>query len=552
MHHQHDLSKLSVSELIKVQESLANEKGTMSQNLQEITDYVLPSKSNVNRQTVVTGERRGHERYDDTAVEANELLAASLGGSITSRAFQWAKLKLQEEDLNEMDEVREWLDDCTNRLHAAFNASNFHTEMDESYLDLGGYGTTALGMPSKALNADGSFNGLLFQNWPISEYTFLENEQGVADTIFRRFKLRAYEAQQHFPLLSLGTSVNDALKSDNNQKRFEQFEFVHCIYPRFGVDPERPGQRNMPIGSKYIAVKDKHLIKESGFFELPAAIMRWRKTADDRGWGRGPGWSAMPTIRSLNTGRKLMLKAWAKDVDPPLVAEDKGIVGQIRTYASGVTYKKRGAELDYLHSQAKWDVSQFNVTDLQRSVRQKFFADQLVPPQDREMTLGEFLKRMEIIQRLLGPVLGRIETDGLTPIMFRSFNQMLRAGAFKEPPRELLEAVEAPTLDVEYVGPLSRAQRMQEVEATERVYMQAGAISREKGGDMSVFDNLNDDAAIQIAGQLEGVPAKVMRGKDDVAKSRKVRVDAMRQQQALSVAGQAADIAKTASQAQAL
>lgn len=549
---QTDLTKLSVAELIKVQESLATEKSTISQNLQEINDYVLPSKSAVNRQTVTPGERRGHERYDDTAVEANELLAASLGGTITSRAFQWAKLKLEEEDLNEFDEVRDWLDDCTNRLHGAFNASNFHTEMDECYLDLGGYGTTALGMPTKTLNQDGSFNGLLFQNWPIAEYTFLENADGVADTIFRRFKLRAYEAQQHFPGLSLGTSVNDAIKSDNQQKRFEQFEFVHCIYPRFGVDPSRPGQKNMPIGSKYIAVKDKFLIKESGFFELPAAIMRWRKASDDRGWGRGPGWTAMPTIRSLNTGRKLMLKAWAKDVDPAIIAEDKGVVGQIRNYASGVTYVRKNARLEHWQSQSKYDVSQFNVENMQRSIRQKFFADQLVPPQDREMTLGEFLKRMEIIQRLLGPVLGRIETDGLTPIIFRSFNIMLRTGAFKEPPQALIESVKQPTLAVEYVGPLSRAQRLQDVQAIERIYMQASVIAQAKGGDMSVFDNLDDDEAIQIAGPLEGVPGKVIRGKDELGKMRSARAQAMKQQQALNVAGQAAEVAKTAKQAQAL
>lgn len=548
----HDLSKLSPEQLLKVQESLATEKASMASNLQEITDYVVPSKSNVTRQTVVMGERRGHERYDDTAVEANELLAASLGGTITSRAFQWAKLKLQEDDLNSLDDVREWLDDATNRMHAALNASNFHTEMDECYLDLGSFGTTALGMPSRSLNADGSFNGLLFQNWPIAEYTFLENEQGVADTIFRKFKLRAYEMQQHFPGLSLGESINQALASDNQQKRFEQFELLHCIYPRLDADPDRPGQRSMPIGSKYIAVKDKTLIKESGFFELPAAVIRWRKTADDRGWGRGPAWTAMPTIRSLNTAQKLALKGMAKDLAPPIVAEDKGVVGQIRTYADGITYVRKGARLDYLESKTRLDRTQLDKQEMKQSIRQKFFADQLVPPQDREMTLGEFLKRLEIIQRLLGPVLGRIETDGLTPIVFRTFNLMLRAGAFADPPRALIDAAQAPTLDIEYVGPLSRAQRMQDVEAIERIYLQASAIAQAKGGDMSIFDNLDDDAAIQIVGPLEGVPGKVIRGRDELKRVREIRAQQMQAQQALNTAGQAAEVAKTAKQAQAL
>jgi hypothetical protein len=69
---------------------------------------------------------------------------------------------------------------------------------------------------------------------------------------------------------------------------------------------------------------------------------------------------------------------------------------------------------------------------------------------------------------------------------------------------------------------------------------------------MSVFDNLDDDAAIQITGPLEGVPTKIIRGKDQLKKLREARLLAMQQQTALNTAGQVAEVAKTAKQAQAL
>ncbi|KAK6697163.1 hypothetical protein SNK04_014251 [Fusarium graminearum] len=43
---------------------------------------------------------------------------------------------------------------------------------------------------------------------------------------------------------------------------------------------------------------------------------------------------------------------------------------------------------------------------------------------------------------------------------------------------------------------MARAQRLEEVTATQRLYETAGLIAKSKGGDMAVFDRLNDDAAL--------------------------------------------------------
>lgn len=537
-----ELSELEVSAHIKAYDRLDAEKGTMNNVLQELVDFVLPNKSHTIRHTVTIGQRRGAQRFDDTAVHANEMLAANLHGTMTPQTQQWFKLRLREKSINDQQEVAEWLDDCGERMYDVLSESNFNTQVNESYLDLGGFGTMGMSLQEKAKNAAGQFTGVIFKNWPIAEYVFKENEEGRVDTIYRKFKLTAYEASRKWPGKDLGDKVMSAANSENVTKRFDRFDFLHVIVPRLDRDPNKVGSDNMPFASFYISYSDKTLIEESGFQELPIFVARWLKASDDKGWGRGPGMTALPTIRSVNKFREYMLKAGAKDVDPPVIAENKGVVGNIRTHPSGVTYVKRNARLEHWKSEQRLDFSQYNLEDMREQIKGSFFVDQLIPPQDPQMTLGEFLKRVEMMQRLMGPVLGRIVSEFLSPMIFRLFNIMLRAGAFKPAP-QALATEDATTLDIEYTSPLARAQKMGDIESTERLYAQTAGIAQATG-DQSVFDNLDNDAAVALAHDRMGVPSTVLRDKDERDSQRQQRAQQQQLQQGMDMGQQVSEIDK--------
>ena len=91
------------------------------------------------------GDRsRTDKLYDSTAVHANSLLAASLHTALTSPSSPWFSLRFRDDVLNEADEAAEWLEDCTDRMFDALADSNFNTEVNELYLDLGAFGTGSL------------------------------------------------------------------------------------------------------------------------------------------------------------------------------------------------------------------------------------------------------------------------------------------------------------------------------------------------------------------------------------------------------------------------
>ena len=152
------------------------------------------------------------------------------------------------------------------------------------------------------------------------------------------------------------------------------------------------------------------------------------------------------------------------------------------------------------------------------------------------------------MQQILGPVIGRIQAEFLNPLLQRIFMIMHRYERFREPPAELMES-EA-NLDIEYVSPLARAQRMEEVFAIDRWFQQLGMMAQMSPEVMDVVDFENVG---RLLAKRMGVPAEAMRGEEEMEKMKIERQQAQAQaeQMAMQQAGleqaqQGADIAKTA------
>ena len=77
--------------------ALESDRQTWEDHWQDILDYVMPRKADV---TFVRskGEKRTEVLFDSTAITANNLLAASLQGTLTSPSLPWFHLKLRDEN----------------------------------------------------------------------------------------------------------------------------------------------------------------------------------------------------------------------------------------------------------------------------------------------------------------------------------------------------------------------------------------------------------------------------------------------------------------------
>ena len=492
-------------------DALVSDRGTWEVNWQEILDYVMPRKADV--VTLRTkGEKRTEVLFDSTAITANNLLAASLHGTLTSPSLPWFSIKLRDEELNRNRDVQLWLEDTGRRMYDTFNETNFNTEVHELYLDLCSIGTAAIFVEEG--NEGFDKNGIHFNTLHIAEYYIQENINGKVDTLYRKYKLTARQAVQEFGEKNVGEKILTAAKEKPDQK----FNFIHAVEPT--EDYKRATGKTstkLPYHSCHVCEEDKMVVRTGGYNEFPYLVPRWSKATGEI-FGRSPSYNALPDIKTLNKAVEIGLKAWAKAIDPPLLVQDDGVIGRVRTTPAGITVVRNDGAIKPLQIGSNWQITDLKENQLRTAIRQAYYSDQLQLQEGPQMTATEVQVRYELMQRLLGPTLGRFQSEFLNPLIERVFGIMYRAGALSREP----DIVRGSKIDVEYVGPLARSQRMEEAVSIERLYQLAMNVSQV---DPAIMDNINHDEAIRLRGKLLGVPKTVLRGKDEVEEMRNARAE---------------------------
>ena len=499
--------------------SLESDRATWEDHWQDILDYVMPRKADISF-VRAKGTKRTEVLYDSTAITANNLLAASLQGTLTSPSLPWFHLKLRDKELNEHRDVQLWLEDSARRMYDTFNESNFNTEVHELYLDLCSVGTGSMFVEEG--NNGFETEGIHFNTLHIAEYFIQENINGQVDTLYRKYKLTARQSIEEFSEENLGEKIIEAAKN----KPDKQFNFIHAIEPT--KDYERALGKTgtkLPFHSCHVCVEDKMVVRTGGYNEFPYLVPRWAKATGEI-FGRSPSYNALPDIKTLNKAVEIGLKAWAKAIDPPLLVQDDGVIGRVRMTPAGITVVRNDGAIKPLQIGSNWQITDMKETQLRTAIRQAYYSDQLQLQEGPQMTATEVQVRYELMQRLLGPTLGRFQSEFLNPLIERTFGIMLRAGALMPEP----DIIKGQQIDVEYVGPLARSQRMEESVAIERLY---GLAMNVVQVDPTIMDNINHDEAIRLRATLLGVPKTILRGRDEVEELREQRAE---QQQAMAQA----------------
>lgn len=474
---------------------------------EEIAEYEFPRRIGIGYKPT-PGAKQTSKQYDSTAEMSLHDLGATMHGTLTPSSSIWSSFKLRDYKLNQLKEVMDWVEVCANVMSVARHQSNFSSEVHEAFLDLPGFGQGCLFVEEKPIVYPG-FNGLQYKSIQNSEYCTSENAEGRVDTLFREFELSARAAVKKWGEENLGEKITKTYK----KKPDEKFKFLHCVYPKeLNFDREKNGK---PWVSYYISVDDKKLIAEGGYWEFPFIVPRWSKaTGED--YGRGRGHVALPDVKTLNKAKEYGLKGWAKDLDPPSFERDGGVIGSLKLYPGGRNIARDKDSIWFYDRKANYDKSQIKEDALRQSIRQCFYSDQLNLPEKSDMREMEVAVRYELMQRVLGPALGRFESEGLTPLIEREFGIMMRATSGKypvlPPPPPIMAKMGIREIDIEYEGPLAKAQRLAEMVRMQRVFVFAGQIAQ---AYPEVFDNFDGDEAVRHSAEIEGAPSKILRSVEE-------------------------------------
>jgi len=531
-------------QIIKRFNVLKDKQATWRPVWQDLADYILPTRKNIVTKRT-PGTPQTDKLFDSTAPDSAIKLAAFIAGSLTNMAIRWFSLKMRREELNDDKETSIWLDACAEEIYLALRQSNFNTESQELYTDLATFGTGCMIIEEKDRIGDEPFGGFIFRTEAIGTYVISENAEGLVDTVMRLLSMPVSAAAKRFGKNKLSEASQKLLEKNPDAT----IEIVHAIIPRHTA----PGKlkQNKPWASYYVEYEKKNILDEGGYDENPAVVVRWSKTAGED-YGRGPGHIALPDIKTLNKADELTLRGWAKIIAPPLLALEDGVLGRVRTQPESINIVRNPDALKPLEQGGKWDVNAVLTQDRRAAIRRYFFADQLQLPDKTIITATEVDRRIELMQQVLGPTVGRLEYEYLNPLISRCFKMLLRAGVLPPPTQKVIEYTQQQRveIDVEYEGPLARAQRGGELQALNRL-MQGVAPIIQLNPNSQILDNLDEDAVFRFLLKVTGAHKTFLRSEESTAGIREQRGQALQMQQAGNTANLMADTAQKAMQSEA-
>ena len=507
---------------------LMEKRSNWERHWQEVADYMLPRKAEITKQRAA-GDKRNISIFDATPIHALELLAASLHGMLTSSANRWFSLRFKETELNDSDEAKEWLEDATQRMYDVIAKSNFQQEIFECYHDLIAFGTACL------MIEEDDEDTLNFSARHIKEIYIQENKKGYVDTIYRKFKMPAQAVLDKFGMENVSKEVLNSAKKNP----FDDLTIIHVVRPRLEFDPKKKDKKNMPFQSIYYEESTGHIIMIGGFKENPYVIPRYLKASTEI-YGRSPGMNALPDVKVLNKMVENSLKAAAKQIDPPLLIPDDGMLAPIRMAPGSINYYRAGSRdrIEPLNINANTSITLNSENQRREAILKMFHVDQLVITENRNMTATEVLQRQEEKMRILGPVLGRLQSELLSPMIIRIFNIMLRNNLFQIAPA-ILRSQE---LNIEYVSPIALAQKSSELQSIMRGLELFGSMAQA----MPVMDYIDENGLIKQLINILGLPAKMIKSDAEVQQIREERAQQQQMQMEMQQQLNESQVAKNA------
>lgn len=499
----------------------------------EITEFLLTHRGDFAEQRT-EGQRKLARYFDSTGPRALEHLVATLSDGIMPTHEKWGIINVANKEIADIQEIKVNFEERNNIVYDFLNApqNNFHSQKHEFFFDVAGYGTGCMYVD------DDQQEGLLIKAIHLSEILIAEDKRGMVDTIFRTFKFTARQAAQQWGLENLSKDVQKLIKIDPDK----EIEIIHYVTRNDGYSGQSKVATELPFLSYYCEASTRHILHEGGYHEFPYMVSRWFKFVGETE-GRSPAWSAMPDIRSANILMRDLLTAAQRGVLPTYLLPDDGVALPLDTRPGGAIFgameRNSGRPLvTTLPDNSKISEVVNLYSMVQQTIRNAFYVDPLAFRETNRATAVEIRERVDEGLRLIGPQVGRTQTEFAGPLLRRVYGILDRAGAFPPLPDDLNQLVEAVGLDITYSAPLFNTQRRQDIQALSRtleVMIPMGQV------DPAVYDIFNFEESGRGVAERLGVPASFTASDEEVAAKRAERAqqqEALMQQQAALEGGQ--------------
>jgi len=516
-------------------DELVSYRGTTEAVWQDIADCGLGRRDFTVDAT--PGRQRLQPIYDGTFRVSSGLLSGAMHSLLIPLGARWFELQFENPALNDIKPAVEWLDAAEKRMYAALGApeANFHAQMAETFTDIVNFGTGSIfidDVPSK---------GVQFSARPLQELYLAQDPTGRIDTIVRIFKLTARQAVSLW-----GDKVRSAKRTLEGKNTEDKAEYIHIILPNDDHVIGNLDNSGKKWASFFLSEADRAIVDEGGYNELPMPTPRW-KVEPGEVYGRGPGGDGICDAKMLNEMVKVTLSAAQMAVFPPYIVDSQAVLpGDLSFIPKSVisvdsNMSSMKPAIQSLPFHGNLSITEAMIASTRKSVQEAFLHQLVEMIRDPRMTATQVLELSAQMMRHQGPILGRMQTELLEPIVERVYAIESRAGRLPEEPPEIA----GQPLRINYVSPVARAQQTSDARA---IIDFATHVSNLAQVEPEVLDIVDFDRGARELADALGVPSVMMRDARQVAVRREARArmaeEEKEQQDAIVETDQAAKLLK--------
>jgi hypothetical protein len=513
------------ADLLRRHGQLEVERTAWESYWQEIADYVTPRHAGFTAQRS-PGARRTERIFDSTGPLASDRFAAAFESMLTPRTQLWHALRPLEDDLAEDDEVKRWTETVNRRLFAFRYSprSNFASQIHEVYKSLGDFGTGAL------FSEEIPGQGITYRSVHLGGLYIVEDFQGRINQVHRKLELTAEQAAQRFG----AEALPDVIRGKLDERPDDKATYLHVVRPNAQRRYGALGPDGMDFESWWVCVDAKQCVGRGGFRTFPYAVSRYVTTAGEV-YGRSPAMLALPDVKMLNVMAQTMIQEAQLSVAPPLLAPNDGVLSALGDGVSlvpaAINYggvDDQGRPLVHaLNRGAQFAPVKEEIAERRDAVNAAFLVTLFQILVDTpQMTATEAMLRAQEKGALLAPTTGRQQSELLGPIIAREIDLLARSGALPRPPQRLIDA--GGGYRIEYDSPLTRAMKADQGVGFLRTMEALAPLAK---ADPGVLDVFNPDEVAPGLAEINGVPARWLRSKDELAVLRQGRAQAQQAEQ---------------------
>lgn len=438
---------------------------------------------------------------------------------------------------------KRWLEaaSLTQRRAMYDRASQFVRATKEGDHDFAAFGQCVISVELNK-NAD----ALLYRCWHLRDVAWCENEEGKVDTIHRK-----WEPTNRMLISLFGDKCASQVKDNVDKNPYVTVNVRHIVIPSSQYQSDKTYKT--PYVSIYIDVDNQYIMEEVGVYNTIYVIPRWQTVSGSQ-YAYSPATvAALPDARLIQAITLTLLEAGQKSVDPPMIAVQEALRGDMQFFAGGVTFvddaydERLGEVLRPITQDRSGMPTGYNMrADIREMISQAFFLNKLnLPQMSGERTAYEIGQRVQEYIRSALPLFEPMEMDYNGAICEQTFDILMRGGAFGSA-IDMPQSLRGQQIHFRFESPLHRAVDHQKGQTLlEAKGLLADAIAL----DPSAQNIIDVNASLRDALEGIGVPATWIRSQKDADQLTSAQQQQQQVQQTLALMQQGGEAGQAIGQA---